>query len=291
MLSYYKGAAGRAFRGTVGAFGLKHPRSLGLNAVSFVVAVLILRLFAGTDRVGEEVGWAVAILGGGVIVLAVVFALNLIAAPPGMESEAASEHARTESALRDKLSEAEEATCALEEKVRPGLAVSLDGPRLSPDGTRRFVRLRVVNEGREQAVDCQGKLVDVKPLEATDVELPEPGQNLTWSSRGSDKPGPKRSIAPGSHEYLDVAFANDFLDEYNAGKIETTEGTNARVKQLLDDPRRSSFYFVFLDWRAWRLPPGTYAVTIEVSAANVGTPTPIPFRLVYGGGLDLRPGS
>jgi hypothetical protein len=186
---------------------------------------------------------------------------------------------------------AKELISALQDKIAPRLAVSVDGPRLSPDGTRRFVRLRVMNEGHEQVVDCQGKLLDVKPLEAVSVALPEPGQNLMWSSRGSDAPGLRRSIVPRSHEYLDVAFADDFLDEYNAGKIESTEETNARVKQLLDDPRRSSFYFVFLDWRAWRLPRGAYAVTIEVSAANVGTPTPISFRLVYDGGLDLHPGS
>jgi hypothetical protein len=176
----------------------------------------------------------------------------------------------------------------LQQKIAPRLGVSLDEVRPSPDGTRRFVRLRVVNEGHEEAVGCHGKLLDVRRLHGVRVPLPEPGQNLTWSSRGSEPPGLRRSIAPGSHEYLDVAFADDFLDEWNAGKIERTGQINARVRQLLDDQGRSSFYFVFLDWRAWRLPPGAYDVTIEVAAANVGTPTPICFRLVYEGGLDLH---
>ena len=169
--------------------------------------------------------------------------------------------------------------------------MSVDQPRVSPDGTRKFVRLRVMNEGHDQIVDCQGKLLNVKPFEAISAALPEPGQNLVWSSRGSDVPGVRRSIAPKSHEYLDVAFADDFLDEYGAGEVQVTAAIRARVQQLLDDPQRASFYFVFLDWRAWRLPAGAYEVTIEVSAANVGTPTTISFRLVYEGGLNLCPAS
>ena len=176
---------------------------------------------------------------------------------------------------------------ALNEQVAPRLAVSLDEPRSSPDGTRKFVRLRVDNEGHGQVADCQGKLLDIKPLQEVSVTLPEPGQNLTWSSRGSDVPGVRRSIAPKSHEYLDVAFADDFLGEYGSGDVEATAAIHARVQQLLDDPCHSSLYFTFLDWKAWRLPQGAYDVTIEVSAANVGTPALISFRLVYEGGLNL----
>ena len=287
MLGYYKRVVWSAFGSSVRAFGLGHPVSLVLSVVSFTVAVLILRLFAGTAQVGEEVNWALAILGAGGIVFAVVFTLNLIAAPARMESEAASTYARTEAALQDEVRRTREAIAALHEQSAPRLAVSLDEPRLGPDGTRKFVRLRVDNEGHDQIVDCQGKLLNVKPLEATSAALPEPGQNLAWSSRGSDVPGVRRSIAAKSHEYLDVAFADDFLSEYGTGEVQVTAAIHARVQQLLDDPCRSSFYFAFLDWKAWRLPQGAYDVTIEVSAGNVGTPTPISFRLVYEGGLNL----
>lgn len=180
-------------------------------------------------------------------------------------------------------------TVTLEDRVRPKLKVELDEPRPSPSGTRKWVRLHVTNEAHEQVRDCQGKLLEVKPLEQISVGLPDPEQNLMWSSRGGDAPDVRRSINAKSSEYLDVAFTEDFVDEYNAGRIQGTPEVRARVRQLLDDPFHSHFNFVFVDYRSWPLPKGGYEVTVEVSAANVGTPTRICFRIVYEGGLNLYP--
>ncbi len=177
----------------------------------------------------------------------------------------------------------------LEDRVRPKLRVELDEARLSPDGMRKWVRLRVMNGAHQQLRDCQGKLLNVKPLQQIDVELPEPGQNLMWTSRGGGSAGVKRSIDAKSFDHVDVAFTEDFVDEYNAGRIQDTPEMRARVRQLLNDPFRSHFNFAFLDYRSWPLPKGAYEVAVEVSAANVGTPTRICFRIVYEGGLNLYP--
>jgi len=175
----------------------------------------------------------------------------------------------------------------LEETLRPKLKVELDEARLSPDRLRRFVRLRVINEGGDRVLDCGGKLLHVEPLQETGVELPEPGQNLMWCSRGGDAPGPRRSIDPKSHEYLDVAFTDFCLDAYADGTLESTPTVNLHIQRLLEDPT-PRFYFVFLDWQSWPLPQGSYDVHIEVSAANVATPTPVFLRILYEDGLKLR---
>ena len=177
-----------------------------------------------------------------------------------------------------------------EESLRPKLSVEIDEPRLSPDGIRMFVRLRVVNESHEQILGCGGKVLDITPLQEVDVPLPEPGQNLMWGTRGGDiepSPTPRRSIDPKSHEYLDVAFTEFCLDHYADGTLEGSPAVWAHVQRLLEDPT-PRFNFVFRDFRSWPLPSGCYQVQIELSAANVATPTTLSMRIVYEDGLNLR---
>lgn len=154
----------------------------------------------------------------------------------------------------------------LKNRLRPKLNVEVDEPRLSPDGNRKFVRLRVQNESHEQIVDCQGKLLSVKPVPPTAVpawRIPEPSQNLCWTTRGAQRSGESevvRSIPPKGHDFLDLAFA---------------------------DQRAFRLHFVFRDWQSWFLMNGTYELDVQISAMNVGSPALHSYKLCYGGGLDL----
>lgn len=219
------------------------------------------------------------------VLLVGVFLWNLMWAPVRLAREGNQEAQE----LRSRLWSGEERIAALEEANKPKLEVEIDEARRTPDGLRQFIRLRVMNNSHQPAMACGGKLMAVKPLQQRiAMALPEPEQNLMWSSRGGGAPSHVRTINPRSPEYLDVAFTDNIVDEFYAGSIEDTPAVHDRLRQLMEDPF-AYFNFVFLDYRAWPMPEGNYEVTVELSGANVATPTPISFRVVYEGGLNLYP--
>lgn len=158
------------------------------------------------------------------------------------------------------------------------LRLTVDQPRSAPKSHSRFVRLKVDNDGENTLEGCYGKLVCITPLGEASCEIPEPGQNLCWSTRGGGQGNLRTAIAPKSQEFLDVAFAQ----HYSFLKL-------ARQKSPLDQRQGvvESCHFVFSDWQTWSLPQGEYLVQIEVGALDVAMPTIGHYKLCYAGGLNL----
>src|SRR5206468_581302 len=76
---------------------------------------------------------------------------------------------------------------ALDEERNPTLAMQIDGPRPAPERVAQWLRIRVDNIGVTAARDCAGKVISVAPqppLVLLPERIPEPGQNLRWSTRG-----------------------------------------------------------------------------------------------------------
>lgn len=87
MWSYWAAVIREAIAGTKASFGLN--RRLVINAITFVLALLLLVVVAGpTDdgqrQVFEELRWGLAVLGALIVTIIGAFLVNLVAVPPRM---------------------------------------------------------------------------------------------------------------------------------------------------------------------------------------------------------------
>jgi hypothetical protein len=147
--------------------------------------------------------------------------------------------------------------------MTPKLSVSIDKPRPRPDGHGYFARLKATNLRHDsQLTDCFANLLEVRVVLGRDVNPPEEGQGLCWSSRGVGSGQLKAAIGPTASAFLDVAFT-----DLERG--------------------RDLFFFTFRDPFSFAMPFGTYDLFIEVGA-EVGEPVRDWYRLVAQGMFDLK---